>query len=256
MIKSIFKFALNSIPRPILIRASYAVRPILAAIYKGDKFEDPIDGRKYKKMFPYGYEGRERENALAPGSMSLERHRLLWLYLKEHTDFFNASHKMLHLAPEQCFYGLFRKMKNLDYLTADLDSPIADVKMDIHNIQYPDDSFDVVFCNHVLEHVMDDHQCMSELRRVLRPGGLAIMQVPLDNNLQKTDEDPSITDPEERKRRFGQYDHVRMYGQDYPDRLEKAGFKVEVVDMEKDLGKDLFAYYCLPQGEKLYICSK
>lgn len=256
MIKSIFKFALNSIPRPILIRASYAVRPILAAIYKGDKFEDPIDGRKYKKMFPYGYEGRERENALAPGSMSLERHRLLWLYLKEHTDFFNASYKMLHLAPEQCFYGLFRKMKNLDYLTADLDSPIADVKMDIHNIQYPDDSFDVVFCNHVLEHVMDDHQCMSELRRVLRPGGLAIMQVPLDNNLQKTDEDPSITDPEERKRRFGQYDHVRMYGQDYADRLEKAGFKVEVVDMEKDLGKDLFAYYCLPQGEKLYICSK
>src|SRR5690606_30408259 len=118
----------------LLIKISYWVRPLLAMWYAGNRFEDPIDGKKYRKMLPYGYEGRQRQNALSPSSLSLERHRLLWLYLKEETDFFTAPKKMLHVAPEQCFYGLFKKMKNLDYLTADIDSPLADVKMDIHNI--------------------------------------------------------------------------------------------------------------------------
>lgn len=256
MIKSIFRFALNTIPRPMLIRMSYAVRPILASFYSGDKYEDPIDGRKYKKLLPYGYEGRQRENALAPGTLSLERHRLMWLYLKEETDFFTAKHKVLHVAPEQCFYGRFRKMKNLDYLTADIDSPIADVRMDIHNIQYPDNTFDVVFCNHVLEHVTDDIQCMSELCRVLTPGGLAIMQVPQDMNLEITDEDPTLEDPEERKRRFGQYDHVRLHGRDYPNRLRKAGFKVTEINYSSKLTPELFDRYRLPKGEMLYMCTK
>lgn len=256
MIKSAFRFALKAIPRPILIRLSYVVRPVLAAFYGGDRFEDPIDGRTYQKMLPYGYEGRQRENALAPASLSLERHRLLWLYLKEETDFFTAPHKMLHVAPEQCFYGRFRKRKNLDYLTADLDSPIADVKMDIHDIQYPDNTFDVILCNHVLEHVRDDIQCMSELCRVLTPGGLAIMQVPLDPELEITDEDPDLKDPEERKRRFGQYDHVRLHGSDYPERLQKAGFKVTAVDYSKKLSPEQFERYRLPEGEILYVCTK
>ncbi len=256
MIKSVFRLALKVIPRPMLIRLSYAVRPVLARMYAGDRYEDPIDGRTYKKLLPYGYEGRQRENALAPGSMSLERHRLLWLYLKEETDFFTARHKVLHVAPEQGFYARFRKMKNLNYLTADLDSPIADVKMDIHNIQFDDHTFDVVFCNHVLEHVIDDLQCMRELRRVLKPGGLAIMQVPLDPTMEKTDEDPSLQDPEERKRRFGQYDHVRMYGQDYPDRLKAAGFKVTPVDYSEKLSPEMFDRYRLPEGEVLYVCTK
>ena len=256
MIKSAFRFALKAIPRPVLIRLSYLARPVLAGFYGGDKYEDPIDGRKYRKMLPYGYEGRQRENALAPASLSLERHRLLWLYLREETDFFSAPHKMLHVAPEQCFYGLFRKMKNLDYLTADLDSPIADVKMDIHDIQYPDNTFDVILCNHVLEHVRDDIQCMSELCRVLTPGGLAIMQVPLDPSLAITDEDPDLEDPEERKRRFGQYDHVRLHGRDYPERLRKAGFRVTEVDYSKKLSPELFDRYRLPEGEILYVCTK
>ncbi len=178
------------------------------------------------------------------------------MYLKEETDFFSASHKVLHVAPEQCFYGRFRKMRNLDYLTADLDSPIADVKMDIHDIQYPDNTFDVILCNHVLEHVRDDIQCMSELRRVLTPGGLAIMQVPLDTELEFTDEDPDLENPEERKRRFGQYDHVRLHGRDYPERLKKAGFEVTGVDYSKKLSPELFDRYRLPEGEILYACTK
>lgn len=256
MIKSLFKFALNTIPRPVLIRLSYAAAPILALFYKGDRFEDPIDGRKYRKLLPYGYKGRQRENALAPASLSLERHRLLWLYLQKRGDFFTKEQSMLHVAPEQCFYGRFRKMKNLDYLTADLDSPIADVKMDIHDIQYPANHFDVIFCNHVLEHVIDDRQCMRELCRVLKPGGLAIMQVPFKAGITETDEDPTITDPEERIRRFGQYDHVRQYGTDYPERLREEGFTVEPFEVNQAFKEDEIKRYSLMPGEVLYVCSK
>lgn len=256
MIKSIFSFALNTIPRPMLIRMSYLARPILAQLYSGNKFEDPIDGKKYGKLLPYGYKGRQRENALAPASFSLERHRLMWLYLKEETDFFTKERKVLHVAPEQCFLSLFRKMKNLDYTTADLFSPLADVKMDIHDIPFEDNTFDALFCNHVLEHVNDDQQCMRELCRVLKPGGLAIMQVPQNRSMEFTDEDTSITDPEERIKRFGQYDHVRLHGADYPDRLKAAGFKVTPIDYKDKLSAELFERYALPKGEILYSCSK
>jgi SAM-dependent methyltransferase len=256
MIKSAFKLALNTIPRPLLIRLSYAAAPLLALFYRGEKFVDPIDGRKYRKLLPYGYKGRQRENALAPASLSLERHRLLWLYLKTRTEFFSTPKYLLHIAPEQCFYGRFRKMSNLQYLTADLDSPIADVKMDIHNIQYDENTFDVIFCNHVLEHVDDDQQCMRELQRVMKPGGMAIMQVPFEKGRAETDEDPSITDPEERIRRFGQYDHVRVYGRDYANRLKEAGFKVEIIDFSQELEEAEYKKYALMPGELLYVCSK
>ncbi|MDX5325489.1 MAG: class I SAM-dependent methyltransferase [Bacteroidota bacterium] len=256
MLSKAYRFALNHIPRPWLIRASYLVQAVAPIFLKGNTFIDPIDGRGYRKFFPYGYGNEQRPNALSPGTNSLERHRLLWLFLKEDTDFFSAPKKMLHVAPEQCFYGRFRKMKNLDYTTADLNSPIADVKMDIHDIPMEDDTFDVVFCNHVLEHVNDDAQCMRELRRVLKPGGLAILQVPLYRDLEKTIEDPSITDPKERHRLFGQYDHVRKYGLDYQERLENAGFKVTPVDFQKRLSKEEFEKYALPPGEILYACTK
>lgn len=256
MIKKLFRWALKIIPRPWLIRLSYAAGPVLAWFYRGKRYRDPIDGRGYRKLLPYGYEGRQRDNALAPATLSLERHRLLWLYLQRHTDFFTAPQKVLHVAPEQCFYGRFRKMKNLDYLTADLNSPLADVQMDIHDIPFPDAHFDVVLCNHVLEHVTDDLQCMRELCRVLCPGGLAIMQVPLMPEWEKTREDPTLTDPKERKRRFGQYDHLRLYGQDYPERLRKAGFEVTPVDFSRELSPTEFDHYRLPAGEILYVCTR
>ncbi len=256
MINRLFKFALNNVPRPILIRLSYGVQALAPIFLKGDEFIDPIDGRGYRKFFPYGYGEHQRENALSPGTNSLERHRLLWLYLKEETDFLSAPKKVLHIAPEQCFYGRFRKMKNLDYTTADLNSPLADISLDVQNMPLEDNTYDVVFCNHVLEHVPDDNKAMREILRVLKPGGMAIIQVPLNPAWEKTLEDPSITDPKERHRLFGQYDHVRMYGQDYHERLLKAGFLVTVVDYSKKISPELFQKYALPVGEKLYICSK
>lgn len=256
MINSLFRFVLNNIPRPLLIRLSYVSRLFLPYFLKGNKFEDPIDGKRYRKLLPYGYGKHQRPNALAPGSNSLERHRLLWIFLQRETQFFSQPAKMLHIAPEQCFYGLFRKMPHLDYLTADLNSPIADVKMDIHNIQYPDHTFDVIFCNHVLEHVTDDAQCMRELCRVLKPGGLAVMQVPHYPEIGPTIEDPTIEDPKERERLFGQYDHVRKYGNDYQERLQKAGFIVTPYHHTEKLTPQEAQRFALAPDEILYACSK
>ena len=240
----------------MLIRLSYMAAPILALFYKGDNFQDPIDGRKYRKLLPYGYKGRQRENALAPASLSLERHRLLWLYLQKRSNFFSEKQSVLHVAPEQCFYGRFRKMKNLDYLTADLDSPIADVKMDIHDIQYEDNHFDVVFCNHVLEHIPNDKKAMQELYRVLKKGGFGIFQIPQDLSRATTFEDDSITDKKQRAEIFGQYDHVRIYGRDYFDQLRAVGFRVDEVDYTRTLTPDEVDRYRLAPGEILPVCYK
>lgn len=253
--KTIFKFFLNLFPRPLLIKLSYWVRPIIALFLKGNNFTDPIDGKSFRKFLPYGYE-KQRENALSPSTLSLERHRLLWMYLKEKTDFFTAQKTMLHMAPEQCFLPLFRKQKNLDYTTADLYSPIADVKADICNLPFEESSFDVVFCNHVLEHITDDTKAMQELYRVLKPGGMGIFQIPQDLSRATTFEDDTITDQKERAQIFGQYDHVRVYGRDYFDKLRSIGFKVDEVDYTKKIAPEMVERFCLSKGEILPVCFK
>ena len=255
--KTIFKFFLNLIPRPILIHLSYWVRPLIAIYLKGNRFTDPIDGKSFRKFLPYGY-GKQRENALSPSTLSLERHRLLWLYLKEHTDFFTSTSEkqVLHMAPEQCFLPIFRKQANLNYTTADLYSPIADVKADICQLPFDDNSFDIVFCNHVLEHIPDDTKAMQELYRVLKSGGMGIFQIPQDLSRSVTFEDDSITDKKERAQVFGQYDHVRVYGTDYFDKLRAIGFTVEEVDYTEKISSVLMDRYCLAKGEILPVCFK
>ena len=158
--KKLFKLILNFLPRPFLIRLSYTARPFLAFFLKGDKFTDPIDSKSFKSFLPYGY-GKQRSNALSPSTLSLERHRLLWLYLQRETDFFSDKLKILHFAPEQAFYKRFRNMKHLEYITTDLNSPLADVKADICNLPFNDNEFDIIFCNHVLEHIPDDTKAMQ-----------------------------------------------------------------------------------------------
>jgi len=251
----LFKFVLNLFPRPWLIRMSYAARPVLAFILRGDRYTDPIDGRSYRKFLPYGYEV-VRENVLAPGTLSLERHRLCWLYLTRKTDLFVKPQKLLHFAPEQAFLKRFKKLEHLDYTTTDLNSPIADVKADICDLPFDDESFDFIICNHVLEHIPDDTKALSELFRVLRTGGTAILQVPYKASLDRTLEDPSITDPAERQKIFGQYDHVRLYGLDYFDKLSDAGFKVDPFDLCMELSPSEIDRYRLPAGELIPVCRK
>ncbi|GHE64709.1 SAM-dependent methyltransferase [Roseivirga thermotolerans] len=222
---------------------------------RGNNVECPICEIKYRKFLPYG-RLNPRPNALCPDSLSLERHRLMWLYLKERTSFFNAPHKLLHIAPELCFIDRFKSMENLEYTTADLESPLADVKMDVHDIPFEDNTFDVVFCNHVMEHVEDDIKAMSEIHRVLKKGGWAIIQSPQDYSRSTTLEDPNITDPKEREKVYWQADHVRLYGLDYGQRLQKAGFTVKEDRFVMELPNEMVRRYALPANEIIYFCAK
>lgn len=283
--KKIFKFILNTIPRPILIRLSIVVRPILAFFLKGSRYTDPIDGKSFRMFLPYGY-GTQRNNVLSPSTLSLERHRLLWLYLQNETDFFyselvsesnelvsdspisknkriklrnaetNSALKVLHFAPEQEFYKRFKKQTNIDYTTTDLLSPLADVKADICNLPFEDNAYDIIFCNHVLEHIPDDTKAMQELYRVLKPGGMGIFQIPQDLSRATTFSDDTIIDQKERAKIFGQYDHVRVYGRDYFDKLRSIGFKVVEEDYTNKILPELVEKYCLAKGEIIPVCFK
>ena len=254
----LFKTILNIVPRPLLIRLSYLVKPILSLYYQGSTYTDPIDGKSFRKFLPYGY-GKQRSNVLSPSTLSLERHRLLWLYLKNETDFFtssSSSKKVLHFAPEQCFLKQFKALNHIDYTTTDLNSPIADVKADICNLPFEDHSYDIIFCNHVLEHIPDDQKAMEELYRVMKPGSWGIFQIPQDLNREFTFEDNTITDKAERAEIFGQYDHVRIYGRDYFDKLRSVGFKVVAVDYASKLSAELVDKYSLAKGELLPVVYK
>ncbi len=254
--KKLYKFLLNKLPRPLLIRLSYPFKLVAPLLYKGDNVECPVCERSFSKFLSYGSEVAHRENVLCPYDLTLERHRLMWLYLKDHSNFFTDDLKVLHIAPEQCFHKTFQNQKNLDYLTGDLESPIADMHFDLHDIPLEDNRFDIVFCNHVMEHVDDAIRCMSELNRVLKPGGWGIMQVPQDFSREETYEDSSITSPSEREKHFWQKDHVRLFGKDYPDWLRKAGFDVKEFKKEEHYSKDQIERFRLSKEEILYIVSK
>ncbi|MDX5321408.1 MAG: methyltransferase domain-containing protein [Bacteroidota bacterium] len=253
--KEIITFLMRYVPRPLLIRFSYIFNKMAPVLMKGDKVECPICNHHFRSFLPYGTVKR-RDNVLCPSCLSLERHRLLWLFLREKTNFFTEKTDLLHIAPEQCFYKRFRKMENINHLTADLESPLADVHMDIHEMPFETNRFDAILCNHVLEHVEDDAKAMSELYRVLKPGGWAIMQVPLDDTRETTYEDPSITRPEDREIHFWQKDHVRLYGLDYPKKLEKAGFRVQAIDLGKEFSPEQSQRYRLMEGEIIFWCHK
>ncbi|HEU5113607.1 MAG TPA: methyltransferase domain-containing protein [Acidimicrobiia bacterium] len=149
----------------------------------------------------------------------------MWLLLNNDTDFFDGrAKKVLHFAPERCLEPLLRQRLGAGYRTADLAREDVDLRLDVTDIQFPDESFDVIICSHVLEHVPDDGRAMEELHRILASDGWALVVVPVTKD--KTFEDPTIVDPDERLRVFGQRDHVRRYGPDIADRLRRAGFVV------------------------------
>lgn len=221
---------------------------IARLIYRGSRVECPCCGGTFRKFAPFA-----GKNAQCPGCGSLARHRLLMLHLRERYP--RAGHeRVLHFAPEPSVQNWLRKLPDVEYTSADLDSPLATVHTDITAIPYPERSFDLILCIHVLEHVEDDGAAIRELFRVLKPGGLAIVQVPITTD--RTFEDPSITDPGERARAFGQFDHVRRCGSDYPARLETVGFEIEEVDFADGLDADRRARYVVDRGEVFYLCRR
>lgn len=213
----------------------------------------PICSSNIRNFLPFG--DPARENALCPVCKSLERHRLDWVFMQQRTSLFDGTAKrLLHIAPEASFSRLFRKIENLDYLSADLEDPRAMVKMDITNIDYADGSFSVIYCSHVLEHVQDDIKAMNEFLRVLKKGGWALLQVPI--TAEKTFEDPSITDPADRKRYFGQSDHVRRYGPDYIDRLRAVGFSAEKFKASDLLSEAECNRMGFNKNKRVFFCRK
>jgi len=252
--KKIIRFLVRKVPRPVLIRLSLILRKPVSLFYKGDNVECPVCKKSFRKFLPYGSLGTD--NRLCPYCLTLERHRLLWLYLKNKTGFFTENLSVLHIAPEQPFIKHFRKLSNLKYITADLVSPLADVKTDIRNLVFENNKFDVVICNHVMEHIDNEQLAMTEVLRVLKPGGFAILQVPMDYEREETLEDNSITSRKEREKIFGQYDHLRLYGNDYPKRLEKAGFTVKIEDFVSEFPQEKALRYRFDLKEKIFLCMK
>jgi SAM-dependent methyltransferase len=240
------------------ILARKMLKKILNTIYfisiYGFQFNCPVCKGNFRKLLPFGV--KLRPNARCPGCGSLERHRLLWLYLKNKTNFFTNNLRVFEIAPYSCLQNKFIKMDNLEYLSADIVSSIAMVKMDITDIKLADNQFDCIICYHVLEHIIDDTKAMKELFRVLKPGGWAIIQSPINHNDEKTYEDSRIILPEEREKYFGQKDHVRIYGSDYLKRLEKVGFIVKLDNYVKKLPVDAINKYGLDKNEYIVFCTK
>ena len=249
------KYILKFLPRKFLIKYSFLITPILRIIFRGKKYTDPIDDSNYSKFLSYGYK-TVRKNALCPGTLSLERHRLLWLYLDRETNFLSSNLKVLHVAPEQVFYKKFKKLKNWEYFTFDLNSPIADIKGDLTSTNFKDESFDLIICNHVLEHIEDDKSALDEMYRILKYDGISILQVPINVKRENTFEDLSIKSKIQREKYFGQYDHVREYGLDFKDRVEQAGFKVEMINYSTKISQDLVIKYGLMKDDLIPIGKK
>lgn len=255
--KRLIKWALGHLPRPLMQRLAGRMVPLVGLTLRGERFHCPLCGHHFRKLLPYGYV-TQRENALCPSCLSLERHRLLWLWLQRESDLLTARPRLLHIAPEVCLMRHIRRAYHdcpERYVTADLESPLAALHFDVQQIPLPNESFEVVICNHLLEHVADDGAALRELHRILKCGGWGILLSPIDYSLLRTFEDDSITDPKERERLFGQYDHRRNYGRDYPERLRRAGFEAEEIDYAARFSPEERLRYALPE-DKIYLVRK
>ncbi|MBN4072123.1 class I SAM-dependent methyltransferase [Flavobacteriales bacterium AH-315-E23] len=239
--------------RPAFLNTYYHLR---APFFAGNLVHCPCCQGDFKKFASFNSYGTIRQNAQCPKCGSLERHRLLWLYLKNSTNILEEDKRLLHIAPEAILQAHFKQSSKLDYISADIDSPLADIKMNIQDIPYENNYVDAILCYHVLDHVDDDKEAMREMFRVLKPGGWAIIQSSIDINREITFDDPNARSPEQRLKVFGQADRARRYGLDFPQRLENSGFRVEKVQYAKEQVEGDIARYGLSENDTFYLCTK
>jgi SAM-dependent methyltransferase len=223
-----------------------------SALYRGDAVICPVCDGAFRRFAP----DRLGRPVLCPRCSSQERHRALWLFLDGRERPLAGVSRLLHLAPEAGILERLRSRDGFEYVTADLDSPLADDRVDLEALPYADGSFDAVICSHVLEHVGDDRVAMGELLRVLRPAGVAWVMVPVDASLATTREDPALLTEEERRAEFWQEDHVRLYGRDFAVRLEAAGFAVEVRPLAAEHGPATARRFGLSELDDLFVARR
>lgn len=214
--------------------------------------ECPVCAGRSRAFLPYGYS--LRPHALCPRCGSLERHRLAWLFLQR-TDLLEGPLRLLHIGPEPCLERVFRQRDSIDYVSADIDGDRAMREEDIQHLSFDTASFDAVYCSHVLEHVADDRQAMREMLRVLKPGGWALVMVPVRYSVGQTVEGPDSETPEERRRQFGSPAHRRAYGTDVADRLREVGFSVREDRLFEELSPEDRARYALKK-DIVYLCTR
>jgi SAM-dependent methyltransferase len=234
----------------------------------GARFECPFCHWRFRRLRSAGFDYPILKEAnvvgaschpddVCPRCMSNSRERLIYRYLKDRTSVFAGRLRLLHIAPEPHLEQTLRQVPGIQYVSADLAKTRVSVRLDVMALPFPDDSFDVIICNHVLEHVDDDRVAMRELSRVLRPGRTALLQVPIGRALRDTVEDPTAVTEADRIRRFGQRDHVRLYAAgDYLERLEKAGFRVKWTPAVDCLGEDAVRRYALIREEPVFYCIR
>lgn len=223
-------------------------------LYRGEARYCPICESRLARFLRFG--GSGRADAYCPVCESLERHRLHWIYLRERTELLDGRPRnLLHVAPEAVLAARLRALPGVRYVSADLADPRAMLRLDVARLPFGNDAFDAIFCSHVLEHVPDDRAAMRELRRVLRPGGIALLPVP-PIRVERTSEDPDERDPAERRRRFGHPDHLRRYGRDYAERLREAGFRVEPTSATELVGEADARRLGLGNGDEVFRCGK
>jgi len=265
MIKIIIK---KIIPYRVYYPITSKIRKITSKKYIGKGFLCPFCETEFNTFFPFGFDNEvikkhnivgagENLNGACPSCRSNDRERHVFLHLQKHCKtLFTEESRLLHIAPEKNLWEHFKKFKNIEYTSAGFDMQLASVKMDITKISQKNDYYDVIICNHVLEHIIDDKLAMSELFRVLKKGGFALLQVPISFNNEDTIEDSLVIDPDQREIFFGQSDHVRIYGRDYLTRLKDAGFKVQTFEAKEEFSKNEIEKYSLIPDEKIFICSK
>lgn len=261
--------------------AKQVIRNILKLVrYWGFQYSCPLCNKNFRKFVPNNKRtGGQmtiekykivamgtRANYACPRCGSTDKERLVWLYLTREMKISSRHLKILHAAPEIKTRKILSSLPNIEYISGDKfegDTRYSDGRysgamyLDVTKIPFQNDKFDLIICNHVLEHVPDDRRAVKEMYRVLKPGGRAILQVPVSYQLERTIENKNIVDPTEREKAFGQKDHVRVYSEaDYISKLNEAGFKIRPVEQKEFLRPEEIENAGLSRREKVYVAEK